>query len=53
MTPEQLEARLYKLITYTKQLASQHNALEQKVAELEADPLSVPVKTLSDFEVDE
>ena len=35
MTAEQLEAKLKALITYTKQLASQHNALEQKVDALE------------------
>jgi hypothetical protein len=35
MTPEPLEARLNKLITYTKRLAEDHNKLEQKVKILE------------------
>lgn len=60
MTTEQLEARLNKLITYTKQLASQHNKLEERVALIEHALLhKVPLdsmRKLADpktFEVDE
>jgi hypothetical protein len=59
MTAEQLEARLNKLITYTKQLASQHNKLEEREALIEHALHKVPLgsmRKLADpktFEVDE
>jgi cell division protein FtsB len=34
MTQQQLEARLDKLIAYTRQLAQQHNELEKKINRL-------------------
>jgi phage shock protein A len=49
MTPKQ-EQQLHKLIEYVKELAQQHNALEQKVEELEAKLLSVPVKIEVEYE---
>lgn len=45
MTTEQLEARLNKLITYTKQLVERHNALEKRVEELEAEKRGFKVVT--------
>jgi hypothetical protein len=35
MTPDQLQARLTKLIAYTQRLAADHNKLEQKVKVLQ------------------
>jgi hypothetical protein len=46
MTPAELETKLKKLIKYVTQLAEQHNALEQKVAELDAKIVSLDLRGL-------
>ena len=43
MTPEQ-EQQFNKLIEYVKELAQQHNVLEQKVAELDHVPAKIEIE---------